>query len=107
MPVELTAKIGEQAAKLTIDPKTGSGAESSVEAGKTNFVIESGDGTIEQAEDGLSAVVRSLVVGDVSGSVGADADPGPGEVPLKDTFVIHFIAPLAEDLGLTGEVIPA
>src|SRR5688572_8378585 len=107
MPVELTAFVGEQAAKLSIAPKTGSGAASSVEEGKTNFTIDSGDGTVDQAEDGLSAIIRSSVVGDVSGKVGADADPGPGEVPLQDTFVIHFVARLAEDLGLSGEVIPA
>lgn len=105
--VELTAKIGEQAVKLTIAPKTGSGAASSVEAGKTNFSIESGDGTIEQDPDGLSAIVRSTVVGDVSGKVGADADLGPGDAPIGDTFLIHFVAPLAEEIGLTGELIPA
>lgn len=104
---ELTAKVGEQAVKLSIAPKTGSGAASSVEAGKTSFTIESGDGTIEVAEDGLSAIVRSTTIGDVSGKVNADADLGPGDVEISDTFIIHFVAPLAEDLGLTGEVIAA
>lgn len=107
MAVDLTAKVGEEAVRLTIAPKTGSGAESSVEAGKTQYVIDSGDGTVEPSEDGLSAVVRSSTVGDVSGHVVADSDPGEGDVPIQDTFVIHFVAPFAEDLGLSGEVIPA
>ena len=107
MAIDLTAKVGEEAVKLTIAPKTGSGAESSVEAGKTQYVIDSGDATVEPSEDGLSAVVRSEVVGDVTGHVVADADLGEADVPIQDSFTIHFVAPFAEDLGLTGEVVPA
>lgn len=105
--VELTAKVGEQAVKLTIAPKTGSGAESSVEQGKTQYLIDSGEATVEPSEDGKSAIIRSESIQDVTGHVVADADPGPGEVPIQDTFILHFVAPLAEDLGLSGEVIPA
>lgn len=105
--VELTVKLGEEKAKLNIAPKSGSGAESSVEAGKTEYVIDSGVATIEVAEDGLSAIVNSTELGEVTGHVVADADLTEGEVPIQGDFKITFVAPLAEDLGLTGEVVPA
>lgn len=107
MPVALTVRVGEEAAKLTIAPKTGSGAESAVESGKTQYVIDSGEATVEVSPDQLSATIRSEFVGEVTGHVIGDADLSEGEQTIQDTFVINFVAPQAADLGLTGEVVPA
>lgn len=105
MPIELTVNQGEQDVLLKISPTTQKGNPATVEPGSTEYIIESGEGSINEAEDELSAVLVTGGVGDVSGHIKADADLGEGVKEIRETFLVHVVSPQAENLGATGEAI--
>lgn len=105
MPIELTVNQGEQDVLLKISPTTLKGAPAEVEAGSTEYIIESGEGSIDEAADEKSATLITGAAGDVTGRIKADADLGEGVKHIEDTFVIHVISPQAENLGASGEVV--
>lgn len=53
-----------------------------------------------------AAIPDDGFAGDVIFVCTADALPGEGEVPLRDTIDLHFSASLAARLGLTGRIVP-
>lgn len=104
--VELTVIEGEQDALLKIDPKTKKGKPAQVEAGKTQYLVESAGGeAVEMAPDELSAKVITGAVGDITGQIKADADLGEGIVPIVVPFIIHVVSALADNLDATGEAV--
>lgn len=97
----------EQKIQVTLAPKTATGKQATLD-GKPTWTVQSGIGTLEIAEDGLSAF---LVSGDAPGDtmviVEADADLGEGVQTISDSIQLHVSGAMAENLGLAvGSAVP-
>src|SRR5687768_8182447 len=106
MPYEVEVVEGESDVLLKIAPVKKNGQPGQVEPGKTEYIVTSGDVTIEEAEDEQSGLAKTGAVGVSEGIVRADADLGEGVIHIEDTWKITVKAALAENVGLTGEVVP-
>jgi hypothetical protein len=105
MPYEVEVNEGEQDVLLKISPVKKNGQPAEVEAGQTEYIVEEGDVTIQEADDEKSAKAITGAAGVSRGRVRADADLGEGVVHIEDTWQITVKPALAENVGLTGEVI--
>lgn len=100
MPGEKTI-TNEQKINAKINPLSAANHPAKID-GIPTWTVQSGDGTVEPAGDGMSAF---LVSGDLPGDtiyiVQADADLGAGVVNLADTITLHVEGALAVNLGLS------
>jgi len=98
--IEVTL-TNEQKVQATIAPKTATGKPAVLDGAPT-WEVQSGAGTVEVADDGLSAfLVSSDDPGDTVVLVSADAKVGPEVQTISDIITVHVEGALAENLGLT------
>lgn len=98
MNVTLT---NEQKVKVTLAPTTASGKPAKID-GIPSWTVESGDATVDVAEDGLSAYIIS---GEAEGAstvrLVADADLGEGVRNIEEVIDVTVTGAEASALGLT------
>lgn len=98
--VEVTI-TNEQKVQATLAPVTATGLPATLDGAPT-WTVQSGEGTVEVAPDGLSAF---LVSGDNPGDtvylIEADADLGAGVVTISDIITLHVQGALAQNLGVS------
>ena len=96
------ATNNEQKVKVTLNPGTPGGKPAQVD-GVPTWVIQSGNSTVQVAEDGLSAyLVSSDNPGDTTILVNADADLGEGVTDISDVILYHVEGAKAASLGLSA-----
>lgn len=97
----------EQKVQATLTPVTLAGKPAKVD-GKPTWTVQSGDGTVVVADDGLSAfLVSGNTAGDTAVLVEADADLGTGVDTISAQITMHVTSPNAANLGLTiGAPVP-
>lgn len=92
----------EQKVNAHLNPQTSTGKPAPVEDGSVKWEVQSGDSTVEPAEDGKSAfLVSSDTPGDTVYLVSADADLGEGVETISDLITLHVEGAKAASLGLT------
>lgn len=92
----------EQKIKVTLTPKTIAGKDAAVD-GKPVWTVQSGSGTVEPSEDGLSAyLISSDTIGDTMVLVEADADLGEGVETISGQIQLHVEGAQAANLGLSA-----
>lgn len=91
----------EQQIVVTLSPKTAKGKPAKID-GVPVWTVQSGDSTVQPADDGLSATLVSADTdGDTVILVEADADMGSGFQALDAGITVVVTEPQAADLGLT------
>lgn len=91
----------EQKIKVALSPTT-PGGKPAILDGKPEWQIVNGTGTMQVADDGLSAyLISSDIPGDTVYSVSADADLGDGIQLIADSIVLKVAGARAASLGLT------
>lgn len=94
----------EEQVVVRLNPVTSTGKPASVEEGKTNWTVQSGDSDCNVAADGLSAtLVSSDTPGDTQILVEADADVGEGVETISDIVSLHVAGAKAASLGLVAD----
>lgn len=92
----------EEKVKVTLNPVTPGGHPTTVD-GTPDWSVQSGDVTLEQAQDGLSC---EIISGDNPGAaevlVEADADLGSGTVTITGLIQVNVTGAQATNLGLTA-----
>lgn len=103
----MEVRISNEGKKLvTLAPKTAAGNPASVD-GIPTWTVESGDVTLEIAEDGLSAKVVSGANGSSVVKITADADLGEGVRAIEASLEVTVTDAEANNLGITvGEEEP-
>jgi hypothetical protein len=92
----------EQKIKVALAPVT-DGGKPAVLDGQPTWSVVSGDSTVEQSADGLSAtLISSDTPGDTVYLVEADADLGEGIETISDTIKLHVVGARAFQLGLSA-----
>lgn len=98
--IEVTI-TNEQKVKATVAPKTASGKPAKID-GTPTWTVVTGEATIEESEDGLSAF---LISGDTPGfseiAVKADADIGEGVEEISQLILLTVEGAKATALGVT------
>jgi hypothetical protein len=91
----------EQKVLVRLRPVTSTGKDVAVD-GKPTWNIQSGNSTIEVAEDGLSAtLISSDTPGDTMIVIEADADLGEGVETISDAIRLTVEGAKAQSLGLS------
>lgn len=91
----------EQKVKVTLAPVTATGKVAKLD-GKPTWEIESGESTVEPAEDGMSAYLISAdTPGDTMVLIEADADIGEGVEAISDAIRLTVEGARAKNLGVT------
>lgn len=91
----------EQKVNVTLVPRTAGGHPAPID-GVPAWAVNSGDGTVVPAEDGLSAdLISSDAPGDTVYGVSADADLGQGVTTITGEITVHVVQAEASDLGVT------
>ena len=103
MPVEATC-TNEEKVNFHLNPTTSTGQPAQLEDGSEQWVVQSGDGTVEPAGDGLSCfVVSGANPGDTVVLVSGDADLGQGVQTISDLITLHVTGAMAQNLGVTSD----
>lgn len=90
----------EQKIQVSLEPKTATEKPAQVD-GVPKWTKQSGDSTIEVAEDGKSAIlISSDTLGLSSFLVEADADLGDGFEPISELIELEVLGAKAVNLGL-------
>lgn len=90
----------EEKVLVTLAPKTSTGKPAKLD-GKPEWRVESGDSTIEVADDGLSAtLISSDTPGDTIFIVEADADIGEGIETIAESLKLTVSGAKAANLGI-------
>lgn len=98
MDVKIT---NEQKVTVTLSPKTDTGKPAKLD-GKPSWTVISGNSTVVQAEDGMSAdLVSADDPGDTSILVKADADLGEGVEEISEIIKLSVVGATAKNLGIT------
>lgn len=91
-----------QKVQVTLNPVTSAGKPAKVD-GKPVWTVQSGDGTLVVALDGLSAfLISGLVLGDTAVLVEADADLGSGVAKISGQIILQVFGSKATNLGLVA-----
>lgn len=103
VPIKLVI-TNEQKIKVRLNPVTEAGKPTKLD-GKPQWSVVAGPGTVEPAEDGLSADLISddTDLSDTTFLVDADADLGDGVEEVQDTITLSVTHANAKTLGLVAE----